>query len=206
MHARNPIVLAVLGVALLWGGTALVRRDGSVAPPVAADSTSRDGGANAADGGDFVVTSGRIAAPSEVLVPRPDWPLRGVEVPDSDARGALAQAGLAYGDVGGVFTWRWAPMDGAGGVRPVVLELLVYRTADYDALRRAGRAAPVLVRGRELTVAYHQPRGNPFPDGDPRHAQRESLRLTHLDLEDFGAKVRERLRRRDPSLKVAVED
>ena len=206
MQSRNPIVLAVLGVALLWGGTALVRGDEGAASAVAADSTSRDGGANAADGGEIVPSAGRIAAPSEVLVPRPDWPLRGVEVPETDARGALAQAGLAYGDVGGVFTWRWTPIEGAAGVRPVILEVLVYETARYDALRRDGRAAPVLVRGRTLTVAYLQPRGNPFPASDPRHAARESLRLTHLDLEDFGAKVRDRLRRRDPSLKVAVED
>jgi hypothetical protein len=204
--SRNPIKIAVIVVALLWGGAAALQSGGrSGGASAAADSLSRDGRAGAEDS-IAVVRGGRAAAPSEVLVPRQDWPLRGVERPDVDRRGVLRQAGLDYGGAGGVFVWRWTPPDGAAAGQPVLLELMVYEAADYERLRASGKAAPVLVRGRRIVVAYHQPRDNPFASADPRHAMRESLRLTRLDLVDFAAKVRDRLQRRDSTLRIAVED
>ena len=204
--SRNPITIAVIAVVAAWVGVGALRGGGvpgfaTTTPP--ADSSSHDGREEP------VVTSapvGRAAAPNGVLIPRADWPLRGVEVPETDRRGGLDGAGYAYGDVGGVFTSRWTAPDAPAAAHPVLLELLVYRTADYRALRAAGRAAPTLVAGEALVVAYHQPRRNPFPAGDPRHAQRESLRLTRLDLVDFAGKVRDKLRARDRTLRVAVED
>lgn len=203
--SRNPIKIAVAVVALLWGGAAALQsRSASVAAGAAADSLSRDGRAGAEDPV-AVVRGGRAAAPSEVLVPRQDWPLRGVERPEVGGRGVLGQVGLDYGSAGGVFVWRWTPPDGGTMRHPVLLELMVYEAADYERLRASGKAAPVLVRGRRIVVAYHQPHENPFAAGDPRRAMRESLRLTRLDLVDFAAKVRDRLQRRDSTLRIAVE-
>lgn len=199
---RNPIAIAVVAVIVAWLGVGVVKNGGVPGfAPAPADSSSHDAREEPA-----VVTApvGRAAAPTGVLIPRADWPLRNVEVPETDRRGALEGSGYVYGDVGGVFTWRWTPPEAA--TRPVLLELLVYRTDDYAALRAQGRAAPTLVKGDELVVAYFQPRRNPFAADDPRHAQRESLRLTRLDLVDFAGKVRDKLRGRDPSLRVAVED
>ncbi|MCU0619192.1 MAG: hypothetical protein MUF40_04715, partial [Gemmatimonadaceae bacterium] len=103
--SRNPITIAVIAVVAAWFGVGVVRSGGVPGfAPTPADSSSHDGREEPVVA---PVPAGRAAAPSGILIPRADWPLRGVDVPETDRRGGLDGAGYAYGAVGGVFTWRW---------------------------------------------------------------------------------------------------